>query len=106
MKLKLMAGAAVVAFMAASGAARAQDSGWYTAVDLGYDNPGTWHTVSEFPISQSNSVDNNTAPTVITPGTPAVVGPPAVAAVNGTITGVGFGGTASSPGINTQTQSK
>ena len=57
MKLKLMAGAAVVAFLAASGAARAQDSGWYTAVDLGYDNPGSLKATTSAQISQNQIVD-------------------------------------------------
>jgi len=60
MKLKLMAGAAVVAFLAASGAARAQDSGWYSAVDLGYNNPGSLKAATNAVITQNQAVDVDT----------------------------------------------
>ena len=60
MKLKLMAGAAVVAFLAASGAARAQDSGWYAAVDLGYDAPGRLESSTNAVIDQNQVVDVDT----------------------------------------------
>ncbi|RYG01393.1 MAG: hypothetical protein EON94_07795, partial [Caulobacteraceae bacterium] len=59
MKLKLMAGAATLAFLAASGA-HAQDTGWYSAVDLGWDNPKPWKATSSFQVTQgASTVDTN-----------------------------------------------
>ena len=56
MKFKLLAGAALAAVFAASGA-YAQDTGWYGAVDLG------WHTPQDIQATGSNPGTGTSAPT-------------------------------------------
>ncbi len=56
MKLKLMAGAAIAAFLSAS-AANAQETGWYAAFDLGWDNPGPWKTYSSSNVAVTTLID-------------------------------------------------